>query len=1472
MKERIILLILLTFSLSNSILGQTCAYITDHNNNINSSSINCGFNFINNCVNLTANFPSLKDTNNYTSVPLSSYESVGNYNSGTALNANEDDQFIKRINLDSLNDEPFFFSFFGKKRNSFIISTNGFISFDEDLFENDFSTPNIGNFSIPSANLPPISIYGIYQDLLFNRENDSEIYLNVVGTYPCRKLIINFYKAIIAGTDQTSTFQIVLHEGTSNIQVNILDKPIPDTSARYRNSLIGIVDERGNGITAPNYNNGIWEIYQKSFQFSPNGQNLTPSNIHWTNSINNTSNNGTTLSVCNIIPTTYTATANYTNSNGENFTLKDSHQIILQDSYPIKTTYTEVICTSNPNLNQNYFYSKINLQTNPSRFRYKFYLNESDALNNASNYIPIDQSLMVGQTYYVRIENSSDESCFEISRLNISNTVEFPAFVEICDTGNDQQEEYILANLNCQLFNGVNNVSNIQYYINGSSTPSTNAVLTSDTHIQVKYVLAECGELTSSTIRIRFKDSPNFTIDELNFTSYEELFDVVSDRNPFGQEPFNWVQKFRELGITITNDPSTSNFRIFQTYNDAIRNVNPLNIINEGNPDLDYRYTLYIRLQNTNTDCVGNCYNILPVNAQVKFRKIVVNIEDADTDNSPDNPLIWDAENADVYLCEGEIYNLNYLEDVQRIFRVTTHHLDDLRITFHENYNDANTFTSNGVSPNYTTTSNQTHQILVRLMTLNSTATNFEYVVKPLRYNFLPKTALKAKIDICVDFQIREREINLNNYVNQIIPQNILNLQPRPLVKFYADQSYTQEITQLLATREYQKVWVRISYPQAENRCELINEIEFKLISTENILTPTHEEHFNCDNNFDQKEIVDLEDYITEFVANPNEYEIGYFLNYNPANNSFSNPIRLINEFEITETTTVYIRIQQTGMSVACPQKLELKLIYNVNSLLPIRIKNEAFLLRCNESNATSVSFDLSDAIEEVYFENFNPPFEDFIVDTHYYLTYEDALNNLNPIDNWNNFNVLSTQPNQTVYVKFINIYGCYSIAKIHLRIPGLIKLRNNIEADVCDTNLDGVYTFDFRAWINNAIQDEDTSNDLLSDPISNRYAEYKIYVTMEDYLNDRPLTAEQERNFILDPAIHQNLIIRASLPGGCLDYIRFKINYIIRTTHAFTMPAICDEYNDGIEAIDLTQFERNFPNATFEYFRNLTDLNNGNNAIINPSNYAFDANQGPTVFFKIWENNSLCPNLGSINIELKTSPQIEIDDVEICVGDVITIRPNYQSYSINTYEWKNAQGEIISNDSIISLDEVGNYSLTVTEANGCTFTEEFTVSYYEVPTIVEIRFQSNTASVIANGNRTILYSMDAINWQTNNTFHNLEAGVYKFYVKYEDTPCIIGPKKGLLPIIHNSITPNGDGINDYWTIKNLDVFEGQLAKLEIFDRFGKKLYTQESNTAFEWDGKINGIPLPSTSYWYTIILPDGRNYSGYINVLNKTN
>ncbi|MAX82307.1 MAG: hypothetical protein CL843_19285 [Crocinitomicaceae bacterium] len=67
---------------------------------------------------------------------------------------------------------------------------------------------------------------------------------------------------------------------------------------------------------------------------------------------------------------------------------------------------------------------------------------------------------------------------------------------------------------------------------------------------------------------------------------------------------------------------------------------------------------------------------------------------------------------------------------------------------------------------------------------------------------------------------------------------------------------------------------------------------------------------------------------------------------------------------------------------------------------------------------------------------------------------------------------------------------------------------------------------------------------------------------------------------------------------------------------------------------------------------------------------------------------------------------------------------------------------------------------------------------------------------------------------------------------------------------IPNVITPNGDGLNDFFTIEtgnNLSEYQ-----LTIFNRWGKIVYqTQQSSTY--WDGTYNGKKAPEGTYFYTL-------------------
>jgi gliding motility-associated-like protein len=82
----------------------------------------------------------------------------------------------------------------------------------------------------------------------------------------------------------------------------------------------------------------------------------------------------------------------------------------------------------------------------------------------------------------------------------------------------------------------------------------------------------------------------------------------------------------------------------------------------------------------------------------------------------------------------------------------------------------------------------------------------------------------------------------------------------------------------------------------------------------------------------------------------------------------------------------------------------------------------------------------------------------------------------------------------------------------------------------------------------------------------------------------------------------------------------------------------------------------------------------------------------------------------------------------------------------------------------------------------------------------------------------------------------------------------------GELPEIPNAISPNGDGKNDVWKLRFLEIYPE--AVVVIRDRWGKEVFRSQGYSE-PWDGKMNGEPLPEGTYYYVIELPEREDLTG---------
>lgn len=84
--------------------------------------------------------------------------------------------------------------------------------------------------------------------------------------------------------------------------------------------------------------------------------------------------------------------------------------------------------------------------------------------------------------------------------------------------------------------------------------------------------------------------------------------------------------------------------------------------------------------------------------------------------------------------------------------------------------------------------------------------------------------------------------------------------------------------------------------------------------------------------------------------------------------------------------------------------------------------------------------------------------------------------------------------------------------------------------------------------------------------------------------------------------------------------------------------------------------------------------------------------------------------------------------------------------------------------------------------------------------------------------------------------------------------------------IANNILSPNGDGKNDYWKIKNILTYPNNT--VTVFDRAGRTIYTKHGYTN-DWGGTLGGSPLSEDTYYYIINLGNGQPViKGFITIV----
>lgn len=210
------------------------------------------------------------------------------------------------------------------------------------------------------------------------------------------------------------------------------------------------------------------------------------------------------------------------------------------------------------------------------------------------------------------------------------------------------------------------------------------------------------------------------------------------------------------------------------------------------------------------------------------------------------------------------------------------------------------------------------------------------------------------------------------------------------------------------------------------------------------------------------------------------------------------------------------------------------------------------------------------------------------------------------------------------------------------------------------------------------------------------------------------------------------------------------------------------------------------------------------------------------------------------------------------------------------TYQWDNG-----STDERLTSLVPGDYSFTVTDANGCVFsgTEDVEGPVAALASVIEYKDEScigtvdgEIALVVEGG--TAPYTIEWSNGETSDLLTGLSAGSYGVTIT-DDNACVLDTTITLIVFcedggngIPDVISPNGDGINDVWVIPGIENYPDN--QVFIFNRWGEKVFDMKSYMN-NWSGTYsNGDPLAVGAYFYLIELNDlfETRFSGSITVI----
>ncbi|MGJ8549089.1 choice-of-anchor L domain-containing protein [Winogradskyella wichelsiae] len=411
-----------------------------------------------------------------------------------------------------------------------------------------------------------------------------------------------------------------------------------------------------------------------------------------------------------------------------------------------------------------------------------------------------------------------------------------------------------------------------------------------------------------------------------------------------------------------------------------------------------------------------------------------------------------------------------------------------------------------------------------------------------------------------------------------------------------------------------------------------------------------------------------------------------------------------------------------------------------------------------------------------------------------------------------------------------------------------------------CDVNQDGLTTFNLY----------EASNDLTN--FDNTLNVIDFFLTETDALSySNPiLNANNFQNTIPFQKVYGYIVNNSN----CYDVVELELQ---TSNNMLVIPDLegCDgDVIDGISTFNLSDIEIVIQNqiplgASLSFFETEADAFNETNVLVNT--YTNTAVDFQTIYVKVKDGNQ-CFSISTVNLIVTYTPALEADETVIYCADLfpetITLYGGVLNDLPNNYyyEWLFNGEPTAVNTTFNEVNEIGTYTVIVTDPNGCSSSRTVTVSPSSSAVIENVEVvgvaPNNTVTINVSGDGDYEFAIGDGLYQQSNVFSNLREGFYSVFVK-DNNGCEIVEREISVLGFPRFFTPNADGDFDTWHAIGENSQFRLLETIEIFNRYGKLIAVLTSNNE-AWDGSFKGKDLASDDYWFIAKFVEGDNYTGH--------